>query len=283
MRNKIFRKGLVLTIVVLLIGMSIVPLAGGQSAERALTKEQIYKSNFVNDTTPPNIEVTWEASKEGDNWYVKFTVLCNDNESGVDRVEFGVEFLTQYIDYEPPYEWTIIWCNDIITPPDFFSFTAFDKAGNSAFVTVKLSEMIFPVMVVHVNEIYGTVDDPQYRPLDNATIEIKCTYLGLIWFSYWSGTTDKYGTTEQVAIPDRDGNNGEIWIPSPTMHKVTVSKDGYHTYGSLPFKIVKKPNQGRCDVNFTMAEDGSPFVKQISQGSQQSNQLLQMKDKIINR
>ena len=283
MKNKIFRKGLVLAIVILFVSISTMPLAGSLSMERVSTKEQISKSNMVNDTTPPDIEVTWEAFKEKEGWdtcwYVKFTVLCNDNESGVDRVEFGIEFLTQDIDYEPPYEWTIEWSNNIITPPEFFSFTAFDKAGNSAFDTVKYSELIFPVMVVHVNEIYGTVDDPQYRPLDNVTVKIKCTYLGLIWISYWSGTTDKYGTTKQVTIPDpngNNGNNGEIQIFPPTKYKITVSKDGYHTYGSLPFKIVKKPNQGKCNVNFTMAKDGSPFVKQINHGNQQQiNQLLE--------
>jgi hypothetical protein len=275
MKNGLVSKVLVCAILILFVSISNMPLAGSLSVERASIKEQIYKSNLAGDTTPPDIELTWEAFKEGRTWYVKFTALCNDT-SGIDRVEWALDDVVEYIDHDSPYEWTIEWAPILGNPT--FKATAFDKAGNSAFDTVKYSELIFPVIVVHVNEIYGTVDDPQYRPLANVTVEIKSSLFGIFWCLWWDGTTDGSGTTEQVEIPGLT-----VSLLSPTSCKVTVSKDGYHTYGCLPSKIVKTTNLGRYDVDFTMAEDGSPFVQQISQGNQQSNQLLQMMTKITNR
>lgn len=122
---------------------------------------------------------------------------------------------------------------------------------------------INPVMVVHVKEIYGTVDDPQYRPLANVTVELAYSVFGIIWQFLWSGTTNESGTTEEVMVLN------SIWF------KVTVSKDGYHAYGISPSKKVRTTNLLKYDVYFTMAEDGSPFVQQISSQSSQQNSQAQ--------
>jgi len=98
------------------------------------------------DQTPPELYTTWYVFKEKEGWdtywYVKFTALCNDNTSGIDRVEFSVTFAKpEYIDYDFPYEWTIEWDPNILQHEWFFSFIAFDKAGNSAFDTVNFDDI----------------------------------------------------------------------------------------------------------------------------------------------
>jgi hypothetical protein len=101
--------------------------------------------NFKIDQTPPELNITWYVFKEKDGWdtpwFVKFTALCNDNTSGMDRVEFGIKFVTQNIDYDFPYEWTIEWWDFIVPPESFLSFIAFDKAGNSAFDIVYFDDI----------------------------------------------------------------------------------------------------------------------------------------------
>ncbi len=102
--------------------------------------------NFKIDQTPPELNTTWYVFKEKEYWYtpwfVKFTVICNDNTSCMDRVEFGVMFITQEIDYDFPFEWIVFIGSAVMPPPEYFlSFTAFDKAGNSAFVTVNFDDI----------------------------------------------------------------------------------------------------------------------------------------------
>jgi hypothetical protein len=110
-----------------------------------------------------------------------------------------------------------------------------------------------PYMIVHVKEIYGTVDEPQYRPLANVTVRVRDSLFGIFWEYTWSGTTGESGSTPI------------IWITNSIKYWVTISKDGYHTYGCSSSKIIFALDQWTIDVNFTMAEDGSPFIKQISQ------------------
>ena len=118
----------------------------------------------------------------------------------------------------------------------------------------------FYFLRVYVKEIYGTLDNPQYRPLANVTVLVNSSIFCIIWQFHWSGKTNESGTT------------GGIYV-APIYFMVTVSKDGYHTYKCKPFKIVfiDVLPYGYVDVYFTMAENGSPFVKQISQSKQQSN------------
>lgn len=116
--------------------------------------------------------------------------------------------------------------------------------------------LLFVWIKVHVKEIYGTVENPEYRALANVTVEIKLSLYGIMWLFYWNGTTNESGGT--ITLTDPDG----------FFHKVKVSKEGYHTYKCLPFTIIFIEWMGVYDVYFTMAEDGSPFVQQISQNNQ---------------
>jgi hypothetical protein len=98
--------------------------------------------NFKMDQTPPDIELTWEAFKEKRFWYVKFTALCNDNTSGMNRVEWAISDVVQNISKGsgPIYTWTIK--TSFLLPPIYtFKAIAFDKAGNSAFQSINGSDI----------------------------------------------------------------------------------------------------------------------------------------------
>ena len=140
MRNKLFRKIVVCAILVLFVGIGTMPMAGSLSVEQhALTKNQIEKLN-----APPVIEdFTWEVNGNiFQGWTVTFTVICYDETSGMDRVEFAIDDKLMFTDDTPPspYIWLLEnpqhipgWYSSIIKA------TAFDKAGNSAFVEMPAS------------------------------------------------------------------------------------------------------------------------------------------------
>lgn len=68
---------------------------------------------FKVDLTDPEIKrFVWEAYKENQKWYVKFTVKCSETLSGMDRVEFYMEEELWFTDYDEPYEWTLEWSED---------------------------------------------------------------------------------------------------------------------------------------------------------------------------
>ena len=120
-----------------------------------------------------------------------------------------------------------------------------------------LEKLQFPVIVVHIREIYGTLDDPQNRPLANVKVKIReIPHL----MAYWSGTTDENGTTE------------EIKVERGFVYQVIVSKYGYHVNKYPSWDTIGIDEGIKIyDSYFIMAENGSPFVKQISQSKQQSN------------
>jgi len=116
-----------------------------------------------------------------------------------------------------------------------------------------------PYMIVHVKEIYGTVDEPQYRPLANVTVRVRDSLFGIFWELTWSGTTDETGSTPI------------IWIVNSIKYWVTILKDDYHTYKCSSSKLISALGDWKIDVNFTMAEDGSPFIFSLNPSFQ--NQL----------
>jgi len=64
---------------------------------------------FAIDQTKPYIDLTWEAYEEDGIWYVIFTVWCDDDTSGIDRLEFFINGNLESVDITPPFEmvWTI--------------------------------------------------------------------------------------------------------------------------------------------------------------------------------
>jgi hypothetical protein len=125
-----------------------------------------------------------------------------------------------------------------------------------------------PYMVIHVREIYGTVDEPQYRPLANVSVSVKDSLFGIFWEYTWSGVTNG------------SGNTPIIWISSFIKYRVSILKVGYHTYKCKSVKKVKVFGDWAIDVNFTMAEDGSPFIKQINQLPYNFIMLHQIEEKL---
>ncbi len=128
MRNDCCKKGLVVGIIVLFIGMSITPSTGNIM--------------FFDDTTPPEIQVTWRTYKVDGKWYVEFDCEVYDEESDIDRVEMWIDDgIHETITGSGPdvYIFTIEWSKALKT--SVFKFVAYNGAGLSAFVTVDGSDI----------------------------------------------------------------------------------------------------------------------------------------------
>ena len=132
------KKGLVVAIIVLFIGMSHFPLVGGLSLERNVPKEnQLQNSELDDDTTPPIIEVTYEVSGNHINgWIIEFIAEAYDEESGIDRVEMwiGDEIIETIKGPGPCYTFPIKWCKKLTK--SIFTFIAYNGAGLSAFDSI---------------------------------------------------------------------------------------------------------------------------------------------------
>jgi len=150
---------------------------------------------FGIDQTPPIIEITWEAYKEDGTWYILFTATCSDATSGMDRVEFYINDVLALVDDTPPYVWIIdyLW-------PYTFKVTAFDTAGNSAFVIIKdldihsyssQSAEIVEKSSMYVGDLERTIvsetflDPPCYLVLDGTMGEngwyVSCVMISFVY------------------------------------------------------------------------------------------------------
>lgn len=118
------KKLLVVGIIILLIGVSI-PSTG----------------RLLDDTTPPEISVTWIIWKTTDDLVVDFICNVYDNESGVSRVElyFNDELLSTQIDSGPEFIFGS-YPIDEIHPTDVFKFVAYNGVGLSAYTILKGSD-----------------------------------------------------------------------------------------------------------------------------------------------
>jgi len=99
---------------------------------------------YINmDQTKPVVpeNISYYAFKENRYWYVTLSVNCTDANSGMDRVEWAINDVVQNITTGPGpnYNWTIQW-SDVVDPPTFKAI-AYDKAGNSDFVTINGSDI----------------------------------------------------------------------------------------------------------------------------------------------
>jgi hypothetical protein len=106
--------------------------------------EEAKHTFYVNmDQTKPVVpeKISYYAFKENRYWYVTLSVNCTDVTSGMDRVEWATNDVVQNITTGPGpiYNWTIQW-SSVVDPPTLKAI-AYDKAGNSDFVTINGSDI----------------------------------------------------------------------------------------------------------------------------------------------
>ena len=116
-------------------------------------------------------------------------------------------------------------------------------------------------IIVYVTEIFGTVDNPQYRPLSDVTVRIRASIFengGFYLFPFSKGQTDDGGC---YSISWQS----PLYSPFIFSHSnlIMISKEGYHAYASKSYQILWRTPGGYDErLYFTMAADGSPFTKQ---------------------
>jgi len=108
-------------------------------------------------------------------------------------------------------------------------------------------------ILVTVKEVFGTVDNPQYRNLPGVKVIIRASFSGIFYlFPFSRGRTDGYG---EYGV----GWNNAL-LRAGLYDKVIISKIGYHTYKCKSYQTFTTPG-GYCQfVYFTMAKNGSPFT-----------------------
>jgi hypothetical protein len=120
MQTKNFRKGLVIGIILLFIGLAFIPSFNAVSI-----------SKTFDDTTPPFIDLYYEYWRIAPNdWEFLFTAECNDTESGMNKVEFDIDGELMETDYSEPYEYQRKWSQ--LKGHRELTATAYDNAGNNA-------------------------------------------------------------------------------------------------------------------------------------------------------
>jgi len=109
-------------VVIFILIITFTPLAVNIEGNRDYTLEkQHLKYNITeyNDTNPPRIEqVAYELyKKDGKWWYMDFEVLCNDDESGMNRVEFYLNDMLKEVakGSGPWYSWDTSWNKYLIS------------------------------------------------------------------------------------------------------------------------------------------------------------------------
>jgi len=130
MTKRMFKKGLVVGIIILFISVGIQPTVANDIS-----------ISMLDDTTPPAIEVTVDIYKDETGWYVDFICVTYDSESGIDRLEWYVDGLLDNVIKDPPREYIfeVNWYENI--DENFFWFFAYNGAGLSAYVEIDGSDI----------------------------------------------------------------------------------------------------------------------------------------------
>ena len=128
------KKGLVCVIIVLFLGMAFVSSAGSLSAEKCVSADK-------HITTPPEVEVTWEAYKVDGKWYIDFICDSSEGMSDIDRVEMYIDDVIHatITGPGPVYIFTIEWSKAMKSC--IFKFVFYDLEGNTAVVIIKGSDI----------------------------------------------------------------------------------------------------------------------------------------------
>jgi hypothetical protein len=90
-RNNVNKKILVFGVIALFIGLALIPSFNAVSISK------------FDDTTPPEIEVYYDADYNGNEWLIYFIAECSD-ESGINRVEFTIDDIIDETVFTEPYQ-----------------------------------------------------------------------------------------------------------------------------------------------------------------------------------
>jgi len=138
--KKNFRKMMVCAIFAIFISISIIPI----SSSLSIKSNSSEKPSSPVCAPPVIVDAYWELEKSPEGWTVTFTMVCYDETSGMDRVEFAIDDDLMYTDDTPPspYIWVLENPFEIEDWKEKTIYvTAFDKAGNSDFVEFSCSEI----------------------------------------------------------------------------------------------------------------------------------------------
>jgi len=128
------KRGLVIGIMVLLLGMTFVPLAGSLSVEKGVSAD-------MHITTPPEVEVTWEVYKVDGKWYVDFICDSAEEMDDIDRVEMYIDDAIHEMitGPGPVYIFTIEWSKAMKSC--IFKFVFYGLGGDTAVVIIDGSDI----------------------------------------------------------------------------------------------------------------------------------------------
>lgn len=143
------RKTVVVGIILLFVGTCVVPMTAQVSSS---SQNPGNTTCLKIEMNPPYVKIT----KPQRGWWYLFsferkspisdltfilgkinvTVNATDNESGMNRVEFYVDDILQWIDYSEPYFW--IWSDKKLLFPYTLTAVAYDNTGNKNSDTMKV-------------------------------------------------------------------------------------------------------------------------------------------------
>jgi hypothetical protein len=179
------KKLLVVCVIVLFLGVAIAPSTGSRMSN--------------DDTTPPEIDVTWEIFKDGCTWYVNFICDAYDEESGIDRIEMFVNdgIHETIVGTMPIYEFIIEWSKAFKT--SVFRFVAYNRAGLSTFITINGSD----IKSYYCSQSSSTQQSSSILNNQNTMSVILSTEIRI-----FSDDTTPPVTTYTLDPPEPDGENG---------------------------------------------------------------------------
>jgi hypothetical protein len=99
------------------------------SVDNANNVETVKAETLKIDQTQPTVTLFWDISGNRFTGYkVTWYAYADDTLSGMDRVDFDIEGVVQFSDYDEPYQWTVNWSNQFKKLP--VKAIAYDNAGN---------------------------------------------------------------------------------------------------------------------------------------------------------
>lgn len=119
--------------------VGILALSGFSAA--ALNRNGTTGYVSISDTTPPEIDVTWETYKVDGEWYVDINAEAYDEESGIEKFEMYVNNeLMDIVEGPGPYG-IAFTCKLYEAKTSVFKFVAYNGAGLSTEVLIEGSDI----------------------------------------------------------------------------------------------------------------------------------------------